>query len=460
MKKSSEIQRAGMQLIRKVGLVGLMAAGVVSAPAQTTVEQKIAALEAKVQRLEAELSGAPIRQIRDDGPAPFIRPAVLSTMSPMARMAPIALALEAAPAQDATTAPAAAAEPSMEDKIKNLDFDALGFFKGTKIDGILDTYFLYDFNKPDPKKVDFRAFDVNHNSMTLNLAEINLTKAVSKETPIGYKLTLAVGPTADIVNGADPLGANSTAANFLQYYISGRIPVGNGLTVDVGKFVTPLGAEVIETPGNFNYSRGLLFTWAIPYYHFGVRTTYAGSKASISGFLLNGWNNVVDNNGGKTGGVQITLTPSSKFTFVQGYLAGPEQKGNNHNVRQVLDSIMTINLSKKVTFLANFDYGHESVPLGDSVKWYGIAAYMKFQLSSKFAITPRYEMYNDLDGFTTGTAQQLREFTVTPEIAFNDHLMTRFEYRRDYGSAATFHRGATETGTSQDTISGGLILKF
>jgi len=42
--------------------------------------------------------------------------------------------------------------------------------------------------------------------------------------------------------------------------------VGSGLAI-------PAGAEVIESNANWNYSRSLLFSWAIPYYHMGFRAT-------------------------------------------------------------------------------------------------------------------------------------------------------------------------------------------
>ena len=42
---------------------------------------------------------------------------------------------------------------------------------------------------------------------------------------------------------------------------------------DVGKFVTPIGAEVIESQDNWNYTRSILFGYAIPFYHVGVRAT-------------------------------------------------------------------------------------------------------------------------------------------------------------------------------------------
>ena len=58
---------------------------------------------------------------------------------------------------------------------------------------------------------------------------------------------------------------------------------------------------MIETKDNWNYSRGLLFTYAIPFYHFGLRAKYAfNDKFALTGYLVNGWNNIVDNNTGKT----------------------------------------------------------------------------------------------------------------------------------------------------------------
>ena len=56
-------------------------------------------------------------------------------------------------------------------------------------------------------------------------------------------------------------------------------------------------SEVIEAKDNWNYSRSLLFALAIPYYHSGVRATYSPTdKISVMGTIVNGWNNVVENN--------------------------------------------------------------------------------------------------------------------------------------------------------------------
>ena len=65
--------------------------------------------------------------------------------------------------------------------------------------------------------------------------------------------------------------APSVFRNIEQAYISFKPAQAKGLQLDFGKFVTAAGAEVIETKDNWNYSRSLLFSWAIPYYHFGLR---------------------------------------------------------------------------------------------------------------------------------------------------------------------------------------------
>jgi hypothetical protein len=53
-----------------------------------------------------------------------------------------------------------------------------------------------------------------------------------------------------------------------------------------------MGAEVIESQDNWNYTRSTLFGYAIPFYHLGVRASMpVNDKLSLAGFVTNGWNN-------------------------------------------------------------------------------------------------------------------------------------------------------------------------
>jgi len=469
--KTANIQKAGAapKSLRRWGAsICLMVVAAVGSPAQTSMEDRIATMEAllqqqnaRIQQLEQELAvtqgGAkvqPVSEVRDDGGA-FIRPAVLVS----ATSGPI-LVPAAASAPAGSPEPAAAAAPAPQDPTASPDFEGLNFFRGMSLSGSVDAYFGYDFNKPGSRTSAFHSLDPHSNSMTLNLVEIDMAKDVSDSSPLGYRLTFGYGPTADIVNGGDFGTGNITGANLLQYYVSGKIP-NSKLTIDVGKFVTQHGAEVIETAPNWNYSRGILFGYAIPFYHFGVRATYAASEqVSLAAFLVNGWNNVVDNNGGKTFGAQLIWTPSDRFSFVQNYMVGPEGADDNDNMRHLFDSLLTVGLTDKVTFMTNFDYGMDEIAGAGRVHWIGVAGYLRMAPTSWFALTPRFEFYNDPNGFTTGARQQLKEFTLTPEFLIGENFITRFEYRRDWSNSRTFERGPAEIGSSQDTLGLGVILTF
>lgn len=460
--------------LRGLAAVCWLVVGTAASPAQTTVEKKIAALKARIAQMEHELAtsksasqpqGAEVMGVsatEGSSARPFIRPAVLLSSSPGSGAAAAVSPVPVQAAPSTLESRMADVEKSVSEMKGKADFDGLSFFKGVRFSGFLDAYYTFDFNEPADGKVNYRNFDFNHNSLTLNQVSFDMSRPVSESAPLGYMLQLDFGPTADWVNGPDPVGGtSSTSAHFLQYYLSGRVPVGRGLTLDVGKFVTQHGAEVIDTRGDWNYSRGLLFAWAIPYYHFGLRATYPVSdKVTLGAYLVNGWNNVLDNNGAKTGGFQLVWNPTSRFSFIQNYMLGPEQTGNSDDIRHLWDSLLIVKLHDKVTFMTNFDYGRDRVA-GSPVHWIGTANYLKLQLTPTFSLTPRFEFFSDPMGFSTGTRQQLKEFTITPEFLFNEHLVTRFEFRRDWSNQPTFTTGeAGKDPQIQNTAAVGMILKF
>ena len=66
------------------------------------------------------------------------------------------------------------------------------------------------------------------------------------------------------------------------------------------------------------------------------------AKFALTGYLVNGWNNSVDNNSGKTTGFSAAWTPNSKFSLIQNYLVGPEQLNDNSNFRHLSDTVVYI----------------------------------------------------------------------------------------------------------------------
>ena len=176
-----------------------------------------------------------------------------------------------------------------------------------------------------------------------------------------------------------------------------------GFELDAGQFVTSAGAEVIESKDNWNYSRSILFAWAIPYYHFGLRMVIPVGSHFTGGIqVVNGWNNTEDNNSGKTL-VFVGNINTKKVTWSNNYITGPENAGTNKGWRNLYDTTLLLTPADKFNAYFNFDYGNNDFPrTGPSASWKGIAGAAKFQLNDKFAITPRLEWFDDVNGFSDG----------------------------------------------------------
>ncbi len=381
--------------------------------------------------------------------------------------------------------PAKPTQAEVMDKEK--DKGMLDFFRTVEISGFVDGYYGYNFNKPFNRRNQLRNFDFKNNEFALNLAELVVEQKASEDSRFGFRLDLDFGPATDWVHSAEP-GGGDVYKHVQQAYGSFLAPVGKGLQIDVGKFVTWNGAEVIETKDNWNYTRGLLFAWAIPYYHAGVRATYTvNDKVTLMGALVNGWNNVEDNNGGKTVAVSLTVKPTKKLTIIQNYTGGPEQddsvpvpagiKGKNF-FRHLSDTVVTYNVNRKVFLMGNYDYAIERErTAGNKVHWQGLAAYLHFMPSEKWAFTPRFEWFQDHDGFATCTEDLLarcslrktfKEITLTGEYKFATNVLGRLEFRNDWADTPFFRKNTqlpllnpeSVLSKHQATITAGLVFSF
>jgi len=363
-----------------------------------------------------------------------------------------------APAQAMVATPAPAATPAPT--------GLAGLLGPTTLSGFVDVYYGYNSNQPIGRTTAFRNFDINSGQFGLNMIELVADKAPdATASRLGYHVALGFGQAMNIVNSTEP-GQFPTESNFDQYlkegYLEYLAPIGKGLQINVGKFVTPAGAEVIETKDNWNYSRGLLFALAIPYFHFGTSAKYAfNSKFALTGYLVNGWNNSIDNNSGKTTGFSAAWTPNSKFSLIQNYLVGPEQFNDNSNFRHLSDTVVSFSPNSKLSFLANYDYGHDHLSGAPfSVHWSGIAGYIKYAPNDKWAFAGRGEYFSDNGGTQSGTPQKLSEFTLTLQRMLASKLMTRLEFRRDMSDQNVFPDHASGLKDSQNTVTLGMVYAF
>jgi hypothetical protein len=400
-------------------------------PSTTDLEKRIDELEKELTALKSQVAAAP---------AP-------------AAAAPAAAAAAPAAAVTTTPAPAAPAAPSIA-----------GLLGPTTISGFVDTYYGYNSNQPASRTTAYRNFDINSDQFSLNMIELVADKSPDPAAShVGFHVALGFGQAENTVNAGE-LG-------FDQYLKEGYLEylVGKKLQINVGKFVTPAGAEVIESKDNWNYSRGLLFSWAIPYFHFGASAKYSfNSKFSLTGYLVNGWNNSVDDNSGKTGGFSAAWTPNAKWSLTENYLTGPEHPNDNSNFRNLSDTVIAYTPTAKLSFLANYDYGSDSFVtgttppfvVGPKAHWDGIAGYIKYAPNANWYFATRGEYFQDAGGFETGVSQNMGEFTLTLQRMLAGKIMSRLEYRYDASNENVFPDNNGAPKSDQSTLTLGLIYAF
>src|SRR3990172_12215290 len=276
----------------------------------------------------------------------------------------------AAPAPGAPAAPAEAPQ-SIGDRIKTLEetirsTPLFGVIKDWNFGGHVALSYNYNFNNPDSRNNAFRVFDDKANQFDINQAELWIDKPTSVESPIGFGIDFIIGRDAKKIHslglgisaGDDP--TKSDVFDLTQAYVTYKAPIGNGLDLKAGKFVTLHGAEVIRRTGNFNVSRSLAFGFAIPFTHTGIMATYpVNDWLTVTAGIVNGWDNTDDNNNGKTIHGMATITPIKDLTLTLGGTWGAELNDRAKPKRGLLDLVATYKPISPLTLTLNYNYGEQ-----------------------------------------------------------------------------------------------------
>jgi hypothetical protein len=363
--------------------------------------------------------------------------------------------------------------------------------QGLGMSGYVDVSYIYNFAESDPgsgsRTNRGRVFDTEPGGFTIHAAELVLEKPVTDAMPIGGRMDIFAGDDADLIGATgltDPTDTLTTGDQTLtsddtdqfdlqQAYVTARAPIGAGIDFKVGKFVTLLGAEVIESPANWNFSRSYLFGYAIPFTHTGALVSYPllGELGSVTGGVVNGWDNVDDNNKAKSLLGNITLTPLEGVTVGVNGITGAEVGSDNRNDRSVIDLVGTWQATDQLTLMANWDFGHQSVGSGtfDGREWTGLALYGKYDLTPTWSLAGRWEWFDDKDNFRTafttldGTSPSDIDFygyTLTSQWKLHEHVLARLEYRHDKADEDVFFHDGAGFINYQDTVAAELIYHF
>jgi hypothetical protein len=333
--------------------------------------------------------------------------------------------------------------------------------------GLVSTSYSYNLNLPASRTNQLRVFDTDDAEARLDVVEFVVQRPVAAAWDAGFRVDVTAGAVSRVVASRglfrDSAGEGQDI-DLHQAFVSLLVPLGRGLHVDAGKFITGLGYEVIEgyDGWNDNATHSFLFGYAIPFTHTGLRASYTVSPFLTTMLMVaNGWDDVRDNNRGKTVHLQLGLTPTRRLVILLNGIAGPERDDDSHDYRDVLDVVATWKPTDRLSLGFNGDWGREAAaaPAGGTAEWQGVAGYLRLAPRGPFALSLRAETFVDRDGARTGTAQTLYGFTLTPEVRLGTSCVLRGDLRLDVSDQAVFE---TRSGTrrTQPTLSVNVLYHF
>ena len=187
-----------------------------------------------------------------------------------------------------TTVAEAAAKPETPPRPLMALLDGTSFGDALKearinIFGHAEASWTHNFSSDD-RIIVGRVFDLEHDDPTFNQLDLTVERSVvvsPDQWDLGGRVEWIWGGDARLIHSVglfDHYGFDDGPDNQFdlnQAYVDVNVPLGKGLRVRAGKFVTLLGQEVINPIGNALYSHSYLFGYAIPFTHTGVLGTYA-----------------------------------------------------------------------------------------------------------------------------------------------------------------------------------------
>lgn len=336
---------------------------------------------------------------------------------------------------------------------------------GVKVSGYVDTSYTYlsgtgTFSGGATNRV----FDTERNSFNLNMVDLTVSMLPAKG--FGGLVELSMGSDAKAITSA---GTTNDEFDITQGYVH----YANGPFMAIaGKYVTLSGAEVIRGPDNLNFSRSILFGYAIPFTHTGVRGYYTLSDAVkfIVG-VNNGWDVLKESAStvgglvadGKTFEFGVQLTPIKPLNLAVAAYSGEEPGLTSIGRRDLVDVVATYNITDNLSVTLNADVAsqQDATATGADAKWSGFAAYVNWKFAEQWRVAFRAEQFDDKDGFRTGLAQKWSEATATLAYMPSASAELRLEGRYDKSDVATaFNLTDGTTDDNQHSVAVQAIYKF
>ena len=321
------------------------------------------------------------------------------------------------------------------------------------ITGFADAYYRYSLLNPGAAEKNFEnftSFTNSHNSFELGMLSVKVEHAIGKVGVVG---DLGFGKRAREFSYNDEESMLAIKQLYLSYS-----PWKN-VKLTGGSWATHIGYELVDAPGNRNYSMSYMFSYG-PFFHTGLKAEIAAGK---SGFML-GFVNPTDFKSANfsrkyvIGQYSLALAEEKVKLYLNGLIGKADSDNRNNQIDMVVTGAVTDKFSMGYNGTVATSQGQDiSGKWLASSRWWGSALYFNYDPATAFGLTLRTEYFSDSDAitgpFVDTSGGNVFSSTLSANIRMSN-LVFIPEVRIDNASTNIFTKPSGTSGSSPSFLFG------
>ena len=320
------------------------------------------------------------------------------------------------------------------------DFD----YKGkVTVGGHLDTYYGYDFNLPASGDRPYFFSMARHNEVNINLAYVDLKYSSSR---LRARFMPGFGTYVNSNYAAEP----ESLKNIIEGNIGVKISATKNIWIDAGVLGSPYTNESAISKDHLMYSRSFAPEY-VPYYLSGVKLSVPlTKKTNLYIYLLNGWQQIVDQNKGKSIGTQIEYRQNDFWVINWSTYVGDERSSTapQNRIRYFSDVHFIYSkgpVSATGCVYAGIQHIQNTNNSTDSDKWWQANLIGRYSFSEKISLSARIEYFSDPKSVMITPITNVSGFSsYSSGLCLNLHIasniIARFEGRTFFSAKEVYER--------------------
>ncbi|KUG07817.1 porin [Solirubrum puertoriconensis] len=328
--------------------------------------------------------------------------------------------------------------------------------------GFADAYYGFDFTGSSQERPFFLYSHNRANEFALNNAIVGMRYTNAQ---VRGAIALHAGTYVEANYAREPQGLRHVYEAYAGFRPLAKV------WLDVGIFQSHIGFESALSKDNWTLTRSLMAENS-PYYEAGARFSYEPTATlTFTALVLNGWQNLRENNRAKALGTQVQWKPNSKLTLNSSTFVGNEQPTDSVPRRRYFhNAYVSYVVTERLSVALVFDVGaQQRNPRSSGADlWHTGAGFVRHQLSEKWSATARGEFYRASRGVVIRSVApaagersvHLGGGSLNLDYAPSEHVLCRVEGRMLHSNGKIFERRNSNFVNNYNNITSSVAISF